>query len=745
MGIDRRAVIEILRQAGAKGLKRRDIASRLRLRRSQTSELRDLLEDLEQEGLVVQARRRRFQLTDKSGLEHGVLITYGSKCGVLVTRSRALGVSSSDGLGSASSGDTVLARLKSSDSPCKNIQVLKVLRRSGGYFLGRIADSDPTQMMIIHPERGVRWIGVESQSKVEPGEYVIAKLEDWSAPYARPIAKVVEVLGRRFSPGEDYALILKEFNLPAGFLLTTEKESQAIPIDISEGDRKGRLDLTDLLTFTVDPVDAKDFDDAISIERIGNRRTRVGVHIADVDHYVKEGSWIDCEALARGRSIYLVDRAIPMLPPVISSDLAALKPGVVRLTISVLIDLDQKGGVTSYRIHRSLIKSRRRLTYEEAQDLIEKKAGWRKPEKDLRMIADALKQANQVAQILKEKRLSRGAIDLEIPEIKVSLDDQGRVIGLDQAKRLESHNLIEELMILANEIVANHMSNLGRLFIYRVHEVPSEQDMSELSRFASALGYKFRWTRGTSPKALQALLERVKGRPEQYIISMFLLRSLKKARYSERNVGHFGLVSDCYTHFTSPIRRYPDLMVHRLLKKYGLDGLPIGRDEENDLAALIKQVSEISSVREIEGDEVERASIKAKVAEYFAGHIGDDYWATITGMTEFGFFVMIDDMLAEGLVHVSSLSDDYYEIDPMGTMLVGSRKGRVFRVGDRLLVRVVKVDRERREVDFVPIEFGMRSDSSVGVTAVKTGRAKVSRRFRKSGRVDRRKPKPPRL
>ncbi len=741
MGIDKKTVIAILREAGARGLKRREIASKLGIKRGEASELRDLLDDLLQQGLIVQARRRRFQLAEASGIHSGTLICCGSRCGLLVTSKGCIVVSSSEGFGTAASGDTVLARLKSSDSACKEIQITRVIRRSGGYVVGRISEQDPSQMVVIHPQRTNKWIHIDPEGKARPGEYVIALVEKWPPQYDRPSGKIAEVLGRRFTAGEDYANILREFNLPPGFLIPTEVEAISIPARIPEEEKNTRLDLTDLLTFTIDPADAKDFDDAISVESLSGGKRRIGVHIADVDYYVKEGSWIDYEALARGRSIYLVERAIPMLPPTISGELAALKPAEVRPAISVLIDLDQKARVTSYRIYKTLIRSRRRLTYEEAQELIESKADFRRLDRDLRMIREALKNANEIAKALREERVLRGAIDLEIPEIEVTLDQLNRATGLSPAKRLESHNLIEELMILANEIVANHMSRLGRLFVYRVHEVPSEEDMGELSRFAGAMGYKFRWTRGTSPKALQALLERVKGRPEQYIISMFLLRSLKKAKYSERNVGHFGLASDCYTHFTSPIRRYPDLIVHRLLKKYGMGGSRIDSDEERSLGAFIKQVCEISSIREIEGDEVERASIKTKVAEYLAGHIGEDFWGTITGVTEFGFFVMLDDTLAEGLVHVSCLSDDYYEIDHAGTMLVGSRKGRVFRVGDRLLVRVAKVDRDRREVDFVPVEFGLKQSFSDGFagTARRDGalslRSRESKRSRSRSRI----------
>jgi ribonuclease R len=364
------------------------------------------------------------------------------------------------------------------------------------------------------------------------------------------------------------------------------------------------------------------------------------------------------------------------------------------------MDVGKRGDVASYEIKESVIRSRARLTYDEAQKFIDKGAGWR-AKKHLKRIAEALKRVDELRQTLKERRAKRGAIELETPEVDIVLDGSGNAVGVRPAQRLTSHNLIEELMILANETVANHMTYLGRNFVYRIHEVPDEKDMRQLAVFTATLGYRFRWTKGTSPKSLQSLLNKVGGRPEEYIVATFLLRSLRKALYSERNVGHFGLASQCYTHFTSPIRRYPDLMVHRLLKIYGL--LKTIPDDPAKLMKFVRQVAEIASIREIEGDEAERASIKAKIAEFMEQHIGEDYWGIVSGIKDFGLFVMLEDNLVEGLVHVSTLGDDYYTPDSTGTMLVGARGGQYYRIGDRVMVRVARVDRTRREVDFVLI------------------------------------------
>jgi ribonuclease R len=360
----------------------------------------------------------------------------------------------------------------------------------------------------------------------------------------------------------------------------------------------------------------------------------------------------------------------------------------------------------------SVIVSKARLTYDEAQRLLEKGAGWR-ASRDMKRIAEALERADGLRKVLKENRIRRGAVELDTPEVDIVLDGAGNAIDLKPTIRLDSHNLIEELMILANETIAEHMSYLGREFMYRIHEVPDVEDMMELAHFAGTFGHRFRWTKGTSPRALQSLLEKVKGRPEHYIISMFLLRSLKKALYSERNVGHFGLASKCYTHFTSPIRRYPDLVVHRLLKRYGLyRSVP---EDRQAILRFVRQAADIASMREIEGDEAERASIKVRIAEFMEGKIGEEYWGVISGVKDFGFWVMLEENLVEGLVHVSRLGDDYYTIDPTGSMLIGARKGRVYRMGDRVRVRVSRVDRPRREVDFDITDVQERDDRAIVV------------------------------
>jgi len=710
--ISREDVLSALNEAGSKGLRTRDIAHRLGLRSRDFKNLGSLLDELEKDGAVICGRRRRYQLPEHAGFLKGRVFGYGRHAAVFAPSdgSQDLRITG-DNIKPAHHGDLVIARSLRGESGDKEAQVVRVLEQAPAEILGRIGPGRGGLKAHVDYDHRHKNIFLEGRSDARPGDHVLVQVGKWADPSERTRGKVTRVLGGSSGPAEGFVRIVKEFNLPLSFPRGVEDEAGAIPKSIAEAEMKRREDLTSLLTFTIDPEDAKDFDDAVSIEKQKGRNLRVGVHIADVSHYVAEGSLLDNEAMARGSSVYLVGKVIPMLPDRLSADMASLKPDVPRLAMTLFMDVDRHGEVSSYAIKESVIKSKARLTYQEAQHLIEKGAGWRAG-KETKAIAEDLRLANGLRATLKAKRTRRGSIDLETPEVNILLDDEGNAIGVEPALRLEANSLIEELMILANETIAGHMSYLGRSFIYRVHEVPDTKDMKDLAVFAAGLGHRFRWTKGTSPRTLQSLLDKVKGRPEEYVVTMFLLRSLKKAIYSERNVGHFGLASKCYTHFTSPIRRYPDLVVHRLLKRYGLRKLAPG--DRQAITNFVRKAAELASIREMESDSAERASIKARIAEYMEGKIGEEYSGVISGAKTFGFFVMLDENRVEGLVHVSSLGDDYYTLDQTGTMLVGARGSGHFRVGDRVRVRVARVDRERREVDFDVLEIEGRAMGSSG-------------------------------
>ncbi len=711
MGLRRADILSALRESGSKGLKAKDIAHQVGAGSKDLKTLRSLLYDLEAEGTIIRGRRRRYQLPGDAGFVKGTVYGYGRKVAILVPgdATRHLRVSG-ENLGEAHHGDLVLARVIRGEDGEREARIVKVLEHAASDVVGQISGREGGEVVNVDHDHSHKSVSVDVEAKAKTGDFVMVRVPRWGEPYEKTRGRITEVLGGRFTPGEDFTAIVKEFNLPLSFPQAVLDEAEAAPEAIPPEEFRRRTDLSDLTIFTIDPEDAKDFDDAVSVEDAGRGKLRVGIHIADVSHYVAQGSCLDNEAMARGRSIYLVDRVIPMLPGRLSSDLASLKPGVPRLAVSVFLEVDRQGKVVSHEIKGSVIVSKARLNYDEAQKLLDKGAGWR-ASKDMKRIAEALERAEELRKVLKENRIKRGAVELDTPEVDIVLDGAGNTVDVKPMSRLGSHNLIEELMILANETIAEHMSYLGREFMYRIHEVPDVEDMMALAYFAGTFGHRFRWTKGTSPRALQSLLEKVKGRPEHYIITMFLLRSLKKALYSERNVGHFGLASKCYTHFTSPIRRYPDLVVHRLLKRYGIyKSVP---EDRQAILKFVRQAANMASTREIEGDEAERASIKARIAEFMEDRIGEEYWGIISGVKNFGFWVMLEENLVEGLVHVSRLGDDYYTMDLTGSMLVGARKGRTYRMGDRVRVRVTKVDRPRREVDFDIMDVEAREDHDI--------------------------------
>ncbi len=436
-------------------------------------------------------------------------------------------------------------------------------------------------------------------------------------------------------------------------------------------------------------MDAKDHDDALSIRRLDSDSWSVGVHIADVSHYVPPGSEVDQEALERATSVYLVDRVLPMLPEELSADLCSLRPGADRLTVSAWLLLDSTAAVKSVRYAAGVIRSQRALSYEEAQEIIDGKG---RPPKELRR---SLVDLRDLALELRRRRLARGGLDFDLPEARVIVNAAGEPTQIQQLLRLESHQLIEEFMILVNQSVARLAERKALPFLYRIHEPPDPDRLERLREFLAGLGLKLPRAAERSPRALQRLLEQVDGRPEEAVVSTLVLRSMKQARYSAKLEGHFGLGLRAYSHFTSPIRRYPDLVVHRVL-----GSAVLGRGKlDPTLADRLGTVAERASQREREAMEAERDSVELKKMEYMERHVGDEFEGTISGVKPFGFFVMVDEVLVEGLVHVSELEDDYYRFVEEEYSLVGEGRRRRFRLGDRVRVQVVRVKRGARELD----------------------------------------------
>ncbi|MGC8595829.1 MAG: ribonuclease R [Candidatus Kryptoniota bacterium] len=544
---------------------------------------------------------------------------------------------------------------------------------------------------LVRKERDLRnaiEISRKDLAGAKEGEKVLARIKIGRT--GEEHAVVVETLGNAGKPDVELRSIAAEYGLEIDFPRQVVEEAEAVTDEIPEEEIRRRLDFRNDNVFTIDPEDAKDFDDAVSIRKLGDDEYELGVHIADVSYYVRPGSALDKEAYRRGTSVYLTSGVIPMLPHKLSNEICSLNPNVDRLTYSVVIHITSTGKVIDYRIDKSIIRSKRRFTYEEVQKIIESQKG---------DFADEILTMNSVAKTLGKLRQRAGSIDFDLPEAKFVYDEFGRPIEIMKKIRLDSHRLIEELMLLANKLVASHIGKAGvkaKPFIYRVHDAPDPDRIKELSIFVSHLGYKLEHDGTINQKQLQKLLRSVEGKPEEYLVNDIVLRSMAKAVYSEKNIGHFGLAFKYYTHFTSPIRRYPDLIVHRLLYSYTTGQQP---EDLQGLKKLVSEVSKKASEAERRAVEAERESIKVKQVQYMLNHVGDEYEGTISGITKFGFFVEINELLIEGLVPLREL-DDYYIFHEKDFLVKGRRTGKVYQLGDRVKVKVVRVNMERHEIDF---------------------------------------------
>ena len=529
------------------------------------------------------------------------------------------------------------------------------------------------------------------------GDKAVVKLLEWPSESKNPVGKVIDVLGKSGDNDTEMNAILAEFGLPYKYPEAVEEAASKLPTDITSEEIATREDFRDVITFTIDPVDAKDFDDALSIQKIDDRTWEIGVHIADVSHYVTEGSIIDKEAFKRATSIYLVDRTIPMLPEHLCNFLCSLRPNEEKLTYSVIFTMNDKAEVKKSRITRSVIKSDRRFSYEEAQEIIEKGEG---------EFFEEISTLNMLAQKIRSRRFQAGAIDFQQAEVHFRLDDKGKPLSVYFSESNESHQLIEEFMLLANRTVAEKIGRKvpggsnPKTFVYRIHDEPNMEKMSMLAKFVGKLGYKMRSASGrtTSASALNSLLKDVHGTKEQNVIEQISLRTMQKARYSTGNIGHYGLAFRYYTHFTSPIRRYPDLLVHRLLHRYlTLEARTVSQSKYEDLC-------EHCSAQEQVAANAERASIKYKQVEFMSEHIGEEYDAVISGVTEWGFYAEINENKCEGMVPIRTLQDDYYEFDDANYCLLGRRTHRKFTIGDPVRIKIVRANLDRKQLDFELIE-----------------------------------------
>jgi ribonuclease R len=572
-------------------------------------------------------------------------------------------------------------------------RVIKVLDRAHETVVGIFRPSGSFGVVNPRNRRLSREILVAKgdEGTATEGDVVVVRITTFGSGKMGPMGRVETVLGRSSDPGVDVLSVIHDHGLPWTFPDSVVEAAREAVVHRRKEPGKLRRDRRDLNVFTIDPADARDHDDALSVQAIGDDAWEVGIHIADVSHFVRPGDEVDLEAFKRGTSVYLVDRVIPMLPHELSTDACSLLPDADRFTVSVFAVLDSQGRVRDARFERTEIRSRHKLSYEAAQAVLD---GERDIDPETN---EALRTLAVLAEILREKRKERGSLDFDLPEAHVILGEAGKPISIRQVERLESHRLVEAFMLLANEIVAHEAQKRRLPIFYRVHEPPSTDKMRDLRTFLGRLGHPV--SKGSVPqKDLQAVLKRVEGRPEEKFVSTVILRSMSRARYSVQNLGHYGLASDWYTHFTSPIRRYPDLWLHRVLTHALIEGQPVPESWEGP---SLKEKAGRCSVRERVAEAAERESVALKKVEYMERHLGDEFDGTVSGVTSFGIFVLLDDVFVEGLVHVNSMTDDYYIFRQDRYLLVGERSHRTFRLGDRIRVRVARVRKEDLLIDFV--------------------------------------------
>lgn len=606
-------------------------------------------------------------------------------------------------IGSAGDGDKVRVSLFAESTGKKKGlkregEIVEILNRSTATIVGTLQRSRRLFVVANDNRNGKDvFVSKEDLNDAQEGDKVVVEVESWGSGHQNPEGKIVEVLGQAGEVAAEIKSVAREFKLPLAFTADVNQESERIPVEIPPAEIKRRLDYRGQTCITIDPSDAKDFDDAVSLEPLEDGNYKLGVHIADVSYYVRENSALDKEALNRGTSIYFPNGVIPMLPERLSNVVCSLRPDEDRLTYSVFMVVTSRGSVKDYSIRETVIRSKRRFTYEEVQNIIT--ASGSAPKDDY---PDLIREMFKLSSVLTRKRMKEGSIDFESAEAKFEFDAHGKPTAIIKKDRLESHRLVEEFMLLANKVVARHIGlakseEHQKPFIYRIHDSPDPDKIRELSHFVEKFGYKLRIDGGVTTKALQKLLNDVKGTDVENVINEVALRAMAKAVYSDRNIGHYGLAFDYYSHFTSPIRRYPDLVIHRLLKEYETN---ISIDRRETIRKQLPSVAKQSSEMERRAMDAERAAIKVIQVEYMKRHVGDEFHAVISGVTHFGIFVEINELLVEGMIHVRDLWDDYYVYDEKRYALIGRRGGKQYRLGDSVYVKVIRVNPEERQVDF---------------------------------------------
>lgn len=663
----------------------------------ETKAFSDALRELEDSYEIYRSNKNRYMLLENSNLRKGILRMNKKGFGFVEVSGEEEDIFvAPDNINKALNNDTVIVEILNKNSGEKREgRIVKTLERDLSTIVGEIYFKKDKGYIIPDDKKLDIQLEIDrdkSHGAVDGHKVVVKILRNITKN--RYKGEVVRIIGHKNDPGVDILSIVCKYEINDTFPEEVIEELDSIPEEVREQDKKGRKDLTDVTIFTIDGDDTKDIDDAISVEKLKNGNYKLGVHIADVSYYVKEGSPLDKEAMDRGTSVYLVDRVIPMLPHKLSNGICSLNPGVERLAISCVMEIDNNGKTVDYEIFPSIIKSRLQMTYKKVNQVIEKNEI---PEGYEPFVND-LKLMDELSQIIRKAKINRGYIDFDVDEAKIIVDENCHPTDIVLRNRGRGENLIEDFMIQANECVATHIFYMDLPFIYRVHEYPKEEKIRDFISFVQSLGYTVKFNaKDISPKAIQKLINQLKDKKEFKVLSSLLLRNMQKAIYLPQNLGHYGLASKCYTHFTSPIRRYPDTTVHRLLRTY-LFNDDISNQTINKWQEKLVYIAENSSFKERESVECEREVEDMKMAEYMEDHIGEEYKGIISGVTNFGMFIQLDN-LVEGLIHVNDMKD-YFSFDEVTQSLIGERTKEKFTLGDEVLIKVKAASKEAKTIDF---------------------------------------------
>lgn len=714
--ITQEILLDFMRETAYKPLTYDELVSHFAIEDSTAfTAFEDLLKELEQDGRIVLTRNARYGVPERMDLLRGRLQAHAKGFAFLIPDDRDhpdVYIHAND-LKGAMNGDIVLIRItsKSPSGGRMEGEVVRIIKRGVLQTVGVFQNLETYGFVLPDDKRINRDIFVPKQSFMGAvdGDKVVVRIVNYPEGRSAAEGEVIEILGHKDDPGVDILSVIRKHQLPEAFPAEVMKEAEEAPDAITEEEiiQQGRRDLRGLNIVTIDGADAKDLDDAVNVQRLENGHYKLGVHIADVGYYVREGSELDKEAYDRGCSVYLVDRVIPMLPHRLSNGICSLHPKVDRLTMSCEMEFNEQMKVVKHDVFTSVIRTKERMTYSDVRKIVE--------DEDPGLLEryspliDDFRLMKELAMKLRNARMRRGAVDFDFEESKIIVDENGKAVDIVKRERSVAEQIIEEFMLAANETVAEHFHWLKVPFLYRIHEDPDPEKLQNFMAFAANFGYHVKG-RGNSvhPRSLQDLLEQIQGTKEQTVISTMMLRSMKQAKYDAESTGHFGLAAEYYSHFTSPIRRYPDLVIHRVMREVIENGGALSEKRHEHLASRMPDIAQQSSERERVAVEAERDTEQLKKAEYMLDKVGEEFDAMVSSVTSFGMFIELENTV-EGLIRLSALTDDYYHFDEAHMALIGERTSKVFRIGDEVKIRVAKVNMDDHTIDFELVDMKPRA------------------------------------